>query len=398
MSRVNPLSKHHLLYLGEMSKPPHWLPSETYSAAGPIIDNARVGIFTIEKPSLDEIRYLEHTAQESHGIVSVFEAGGCEFCIYVGSRDQLCNRNPGGRAGEALASEDFVDAVERYSANEFTLTLRSGTLTLGDRTKIMGILNVTPDSFSDGGRFHSFDAAVAQGEKMAEEGADIIDVGGESTRPGSDAVPVEEEARRVVPVVEHFAKNLKIPVSIDTCKAEIARRALDAGAEIINDISALTFDKEMTGVARENGCPLILMHMQGTPKVMQENPHYDALIPEILSFLRERIDSLVEKGIKPEQIVVDPGVGFGKTVDHNLEVLRELDQLKALGRPILVGPSRKSTIGKVIDAEVHDRIEGTAAAVAVAIANGAHMVRVHDVREMARVTKMTDAIMGKKWN
>jgi dihydropteroate synthase len=233
---------------------------------------------------------------------------------------------------------------------------------------------------------------------MAEEGADIIDVGGESTRPGADPVPVEEEAERVVPVIAHLAKNLKVPISIDTCKAEIARRALDAGAEIINDVSALRSDENMVAVARESGCPVVLMHMLHTPKLMQQNPHYDALMPEIVCFLHERLDYLAEQGVKPEQVVVDPGIGFGKTVVHNLEILRELGRLRALGRPILSGPSRKSTIGKVLDLEVDDRIEGTAAAVAFSIANGAHIVRVHDVKEMARVAMMTDAIMGRDWN
>ena len=233
---------------------------------------------------------------------------------------------------------------------------------------------------------------------MAEEGVDIIDVGGESTRPGSDPVPLKEEAERVVPVIEYISKHLSVPVSIDTCKAEIAIRALDAGAELVNDISALRFDEGMADVVRHNGCPLILMHMLGTPKVMQQNPSYDALMPEIISFLAERVDFAIEKGIKLEQLVIDPGIGFGKTVEHNLAILLQLRQLKAIGRPILIGPSRKSTIGKVLDAEVHDRIEGTAAAVAIGIASGAHMIRVHDVKEMIRVAKMTDAIMGRRWS
>jgi dihydropteroate synthase len=397
MSRINPHRKRRLLYLGEIPEPPRWLPPNVQSTIKPIIESSRVGVFTLENPSPEEVRYLERAAQESSGVVTVFRAGGTDFCTYIGSRSELCERRPG-EVEAAMTCEDFVAAVGQYSARHFTLTFRGGTLTLGDRTRIMGILNVTPDSFSDGGRFHNFDAAIAHAEKMAEEGADIIDVGGESTRPGADTVPVEEEAKRVLPVVEHLSKNLSIPVSIDTCKAEIARRALDAGAEIVNDVSALRFDEKMIEVVRDAGCPLILMHMLDTPKIMQRDPRYDALMPEIISFLQERIDYVLQERIEPEQVIVDPGVGFGKTVEHNLEVLRELGQLRSLGRPILVGPSRKATIGKVLEAEVSDRIEGTASAVAIAIANGVHVVRVHDVKEMARVVKMSDAIMGRQWN
>jgi dihydropteroate synthase len=398
MSRVDPLSKSQLLYMGEISEPPQWLPSGVLSTVAPILDSSRVGMFSLRDPSTEQVRLLERIASESNGVVFVFKAGGADYCLYIGSREQLCRERPGDAGGSSFECKDFIAAVERYSARRFELKLRSGSLALGERTVIMGVLNVTPDSFSDGGRFHNFDAAVAHGEKMAEEGADIIDVGGESTRPGSDPVPLDEEAERVLPVIECLAKNLSTPISIDTCKAETARRAIEAGAGIINDVSAFRFDEEMISVARESGCPVILMHMRMTPKDMQREPRYDALMPEVISFLGERIDHAVAGGIDPGQIVVDPGIGFGKTVDHNLEIIRELGRLQALGRPILIGPSRKSTIGAVLDAEVSDRMEGTAAAVAVAIANNAHIVRVHDVSEMARVAKMTDAIMGRKWN
>jgi dihydropteroate synthase len=397
MNRDNPFPERRLYYLGEISEPPPWLPPNIYPTIMPILDSSRVGVFALRNPSSDEIRYLERVASESRGILSLFKAGNDDYCVYIGSQNEVCRREYGGPEGPALGCEDFASAVRRFSSKEFELKLRSGVLRLGERTIIMGILNVTPDSFSDGGRFLNFDAAIAHGEKMAEDGADIIDVGGESTRPGAESVPPEEEAKRVIPVIEHLARSLSIPISIDTCKADIARRALDAGAHMVNDISALRADGDMLKVVRDSGCPLVLMHMQGTPKVMQQNPHYDALIPEILTFLEERIHSVVQQGVELEQIIVDPGIGFGKTVDHNLEILRGLGQFRALGRPLLVGPSRKSTIGKVLDAEVYDRMEGSAAAVAVAIANGAHIVRVHDVKEMARVAKMTDAIVGKKW-
>ncbi len=399
MSLLNRLPGSHVLYLGEVSEPPAWLPPNTHSTIRSILDNSRVGLFSIEDPTAEQIRRLERIAQQSFGgIVAVFKAGKVDFCVYIGSPKELCEERPASVESEpVLDCRDFGIAVQRYSTERFTLDMPKGPLTLGDRTKIMGILNVTPDSFSDGGRFLDFDAAIAHGEKMAQEGADVIDIGGESTRPGAETVPLEEEAKRVIPVVEHLAKNLTIPLSIDTCKAEIARRALEAGAQMVNDISGLQSDEKMAEVVRESGCPLIIMHMQGTPKRMQENPSYDALIPEILSFLQKRIDFVVRSGISENQVIIDPGIGFGKTVEHNLEILRELSRLRALGKPLLVGPSRKSSIGKVLDAEVYDRIEGTAAAVSVAIANGAHIVRVHDVKEMARVAKMTDAIMGKRW-
>jgi dihydropteroate synthase len=398
MGRINPLSKQQLLYLGEIAEPPLWLPSGAQSAIASILRGSSMGVFFIENPSAEEIRSLESMARESSGVVAVFKAGDADVCLCIGSRAELTGESIRSVKESPFRREDFIAAVERYSARRFTLNLKGRSLDLGARTRIMGILNVTPDSFSDGGQFHRFDAAIAQAEKMVEDGADIIDIGGESTRPGSDSVSLDEESGRVLPVIEHLAKNLSIPISIDTCKAEIARRAVDSGAEIINDVSALRFDPEMMAVARKTGCPVVLMHMRHTPKDMQQEPRYDALMPEVISFMGERIDKCIEGGIDPEAIVIDPGIGFGKTVEHNLEIIRELDRLRSLGCPILVGPSRKATIGAVLGAETHDRLEGTAATVAVSIAGGAHIVRVHDVKEMARVAKMTDAIMGMEWN
>jgi dihydropteroate synthase len=394
MSRVNPLSKHRLLYLGEVSEPPDWLPSSAQTTIAPILNSAQIGMFILEHPDSEELRYLEEIARQSGGAVSVLKTTDADFCVCIGPRSKFCETS----SGEAFPAGSFGAAVERYACRDFPLALRNGSFSLGERTRIMGILNVTPDSFSDGGRFHNFDAAVAQAEKMAEEGADIIDIGGESTRPGSDPVTLEEEAERVLPVIEHISKNLSVPISIDTCKAEIARRALDAGAEIVNDVSSLRFDEEMVEVVRASKCPVILMHMLGTPKTMQKSPAYDALMPEIISFLSERVEFAVKQGVAFEQLIIDPGVGFGKTVEHNLEILLRLKQLRALSRPILIGPSRKSTIGEVLEVPAHDRVEGTAAAVALGIANGAHIVRVHDVKEITRVAKMADAIMGKRWN
>lgn len=265
---------------------------------------------------------------------------------------------------------------------------------MGQRTLVMGILNITPDSFSDGGRFIDEGTAVARAVQMVEEGADVIDVGGESTRPGAEPVPEADEIERVVPVIRELVASLDVPISIDTYKAGVAKTALDCGASIINDISAASFDPEMPALIAETRCPAILMHIKGTPLDMQTQPTYDDLMGEICGFLRDRIRSLVEAGVDEKLLIVDPGIGFGKRIEHNLEILRRLRELKSIGRPVLVGTSRKSTIGKILgDAPPDDRLEGTAATVALSVANGADIVRVHDVREMARVVKMSDAVV-----
>jgi dihydropteroate synthase len=256
----------------------------------------------------------------------------------------------------------------------------------------MGILNVTPDSFADGGKHFLLNEAIAHAHRMVEDGADFIDVGGESTRPGSEAVPVDEELRRVLPVVERLAKELPVPLSIDTYKSQVAEQALDAGAVIINDISALTFDRAMPAVAARYGASVILMHMQGTPKTMQQNPTYQHVTNEVYRFLEDRVQHARAAGI--EQIIVDPGIGFGKNLQHNVQLIRELGALKAIGCPILVGPSRKSFLGAILDLPVQERLEGTAAAVAVCILNGAQIVRVHDVKEMKRVAQVVDVLKG----
>ncbi|MCE5322807.1 dihydropteroate synthase [bacterium] len=267
---------------------------------------------------------------------------------------------------------------------------------IGSKTLVMGILNLTPDSFSDGGRFSDVESAVDAAVKMVEDGADIIDVGGESTRPGSDAITADEEIVRVVPVINKIAARVNVPISIDTYKAEVAEAALDAGAHIVNDISAATFDPDMPALLAKKQCPVIIMHIKGSPKNMQIDPQYDDLLGEVHGFLRDRMSALVEAGVDESMIIVDPGIGFGKTVDHNLELMRRLREFTSIGRPILVGTSRKNTIGKVLgDLPVNERLEGTAATVAISIANGADIVRVHDVKEMARVARMSDAIVRK---
>jgi len=266
-------------------------------------------------------------------------------------------------------------------------------LDLSSRTHIMGILNVTPDSFSDGGRFYKFDDAVRQGMKMAEEGADILDVGGESTRPGSHPVSLEEELSRVIPVIESLTQRLDVPISIDTYKAKVAQEALNAGAQMINDISALRYDPEMKKMAAQHDVPVALMHIQGTPRTMQEHPWYEDVIGEITDYLKESIQIATDAGIGREKIIIDPGIGFGKRLKDNLNILKNLKEFSILNCPILIGCSRKSFIGKILNLPMEERLEGSLAALAVAVMNGAHMVRVHDVKESKRVASLVDAIL-----
>ena len=264
---------------------------------------------------------------------------------------------------------------------------------LSSRTYIMGILNVTPDSFSDGGKYLDVEQAVAQGLKLSEDGADFIDVGGESTRPGSDPVMVEEEIRRVVPVINALAKKANIPISIDTYKSDAANAALQAGAVIVNDISALTFDAEMASVVVKHRASIILMHMKGAPKTMQENPVYENVTNEVKQFLIERLFAAKEAGI--EQMIIDPGIGFGKKFEHNIQLLRELKSFTSCGYPLLVGPSRKAFLGAILKLPTNERIEGTSAVVTSAVLNGANIIRVHDVKEMKRVAMVADVLKSE---
>ncbi len=258
----------------------------------------------------------------------------------------------------------------------------------------MGVVNVTPDSFSDGGLYHDADKAVARGLELAAEGADILDVGGESTRPGSRPVPEDEETRRVVPVIAALRKRTQALISVDTTKAAVARAALDAGADIVNDTSALRFDPAMAGVAARAGAGLVLMHMQGTPQTMQDAPRYADLLGEIGSFLADRLRVAAAAGIPVERVIVDPGIGFGKTFEDNLELLRRQEVFQALGRPLLVGFSRKAFLGRILDRTPAERLEGTIAAAALAVERGAHILRVHDVGPVARAVRTVEAILG----
>jgi len=257
----------------------------------------------------------------------------------------------------------------------------------------MGILNLTPDSFSADGIYEDVGRALEQAERKVEEGADIIDIGGESSRPGALPVGLEEEIGRVVPVVEKLAKKIKIPISIDTRKSEVALRALDSGASIINDITGLSSDDNMLAVASRYNAGVIIMHIKGRPQTMQQNPIYDDLITEIKEKLLQLVKRAEAGGVKKENIIIDPGIGFGKTFEHNLEILNNLSRFKELEKPILIGPSRKSFIGNILGVEPKERLFGTAAAAAVGIKNGADIIRVHDVKEIAQVIKVSDAIV-----
>ncbi len=265
------------------------------------------------------------------------------------------------------------------------------TLECESRTLVMGILNVTPDSFSDGGRFFDPEVAVTAGIEMVRDGADILDVGGESTRPGSDPVPVESELDRVVPVIKRLAAEVSVPISIDSRKPEVVRRALEAGAAIVNDVTAGS-DPGMFEVVRRADVGMVLMHMRGEPKSMQRLTDYEDVVEDVKAFLRKRVEAAAGAGIEPERLAIDPGLGFAKTTDQSLLLMKEIDALADLGRPVLVGPSRKSFIGDVLGTEVGQRMEGTAGAVAWMAARGAHVVRVHDVKEMVRVVRVVDAI------
>jgi len=269
---------------------------------------------------------------------------------------------------------------------------RDLVLDLRKRPLIMGILNLTPDSFSDGGRFVDSGLAAEEVFKMAEQGADIVDLGGESTRPGAERLSPEEEWARVQPALNRIAGRLNVPISIDTYKASVACRAIDSGAEIINDITALTGDPEMLPLAIESNAGVVLMHMRETPATMQQNPQYDDVAREVFLFLHRRARACIQEGVEPDRIAIDPGIGFGKTLEHNLDLIRQLGYFTSCGLPVLSGPSRKSFLGKILDAPASDRLEGTIAAVVASVLNGASIVRVHDVLPVARAIKVAAAI------
>jgi dihydropteroate synthase len=266
------------------------------------------------------------------------------------------------------------------------------TVDLTERPLVMGVVNVTPDSFFDGGRYATTDGAVGHALRLVEEGADLLDIGAESTRPGSESIDEGEERRRLIPVVTAVAKAVRIPISVDTTKSTVARAALEAGAVIINDVSALRADPVMAEVVAATGAGVVLMHMQGTPRTMQNAPAYDDVVGEVAEFFRERLRFCSGRGIGEDQIVLDPGIGFGKLLLHNLTLLGQLETFLPFGRPILIGVSMKAFIGQVLDRPVEERSWGTAAAVALAVSHGARILRVHDVRAMKEVVAMAAAI------
>ena len=260
-------------------------------------------------------------------------------------------------------------------------------------TKLMGVVNVTPDSFSDGGLYLDPEAAIAHGRELAGAGAEVLDIGGESTRPGAEAVPEEEELRRVIPVIQGLVAS-EARISVDTSKAAVAAAALDAGAEVVNDVTALRGDNEMAALCAERGATVVLMHMRGEPRTMQDDPRYDDVVAEVKGFLAERLEAATAAGIAEERIWLDPGIGFGKTAAHNMELLRRLSELRELGRPLVVGTSRKSFIGRVDGSAADDRLGGTIASSVLAAAEGAEVLRVHDVAEARQALAVATAILG----
>jgi dihydropteroate synthase len=296
--------------------------------------------------------------------------------------------------GLNIISHDLRDLLENISQKKYILKTARREIQLGQKTQVMGILNVTPDSFSDGGLFYTQQKAIDYGLQMIAQGADIIDIGGESTRPGAASVSPKDELNRVLPVISEITRQTKIPISIDTTKAKVAGEAIAAGAEIVNDVSALHNDKKMAQTVREGQAALILMHMRGKPPVMQKgNLAYGNLMGEIITFLRKSIDRAIVTGIEKECLVIDPGIGFGKTPEDNYRIINRLSELKTLGLPIMIGSSRKSFIGKITGGEPQERIEGTAATIVAAILNGCHIIRVHDVASMKKIAAITDAIL-----
>jgi dihydropteroate synthase len=297
----------------------------------------------------------------------------------------------------ANLSKKIDSLLDNYLRSDYKINCKGTILDLGSRTHIMGILNVTPDSFSNGGLYSSTERALAHAREIAAAGADIIDVGGESTRPGAKPVSEEEELDRIIPIIRRLSAELSIPISVDTYKSTVAKKALEAGASILNDISGLRFAPDMARVAADCGAVVIIMHIKGTPRDMQQNPVYEDVTAEVTAYLEEGIEIAINAGVDREKILIDPGIGFGKTIEHNLVLINRLDEVRCLGRPIVLGTSRKKFIGSILNIPVPEqRVDGTAATVALGIERGATIVRVHDVARMAQVARMADAILKIK--
>jgi len=348
-------------------------------------------------------KYLQDTSG-AYGVKgcflkTVFSSEGIVLCGGYKKLNRyfsVLRQNKTGPVGIAQAAGQMQQALSGYGKKTFMFTCRDYKLKLSQRTRIMGVLNVTPDSFSDGGNYFDADKAVVHALEMEKDGADIIDIGAESTRPGAAAVPAAEQLRRIEGIVRILAKKLKVPISIDTSDSLVARRCLDAGASIINDVYALRKDEKLGTVVARYKAGLVLMHMQNSPRIMQRNPRYNDVIAQITDFLKKAKEKALACGIREESIIVDPGIGFGKTTEHNLKIIKYLSRFKVLGSPLLIGTSRKSFIGNVLGVTVGEREFGTAASVALCASNGAHIVRVHEVRHMREVITITEAINKQK--
>ena len=307
-----------------------------------------------------------------------------------------------GKNREALElTKQWVNLNKKF----FKINYKGKFIDLGSKTAIMGILNITPNSFSDGGEYFDLKKAVKRGEELLKEGADIIDIGGESTRPGAEPVPEEEELKRVIPVIKELRKNLgdKFLISIDTYKSNVARKALEVGADIVNDISGLGFDKDMVNVIKEFDCPIVINHIKGKPKDMQKKVYYNDVVAEIIDYFEKRINYALDKGVRPDRFIIDPGIGFGKNIEHNVEIIKRLREFKVLGLPILIGVSRKSFIGSILKNFLKDkeytpkeRLFGTLGVSAYAVLNGAHILRVHDVKATKEFLTLLDTVRGYK--
>ncbi len=328
---------------------------------------------------------------------------GCLLLGNLAQYSRLCEKLKKQPFGLDKIAVELSKVLNNYQKDEFALDLGGYKFKIKPgRTYIMGIVNLTPDSFSGDGfysaalhdRFSSIGRIAESIEQMIKDGADIIDVGGESTRPNARKISVKEELDRVIPFIRALAKKIHVPISIDTYKPEVARRALDSGASIINDITALGGGAEMAGVARKYKAGVVLMHMKGVPRTMQKSPDYVSLFDEVIEYLDTAVKRALDRGIKKESIIIDPGIGFGKALGHNLEIIKNLGEFKVLGMPILVGASRKSFIGKILNTEIHERLPGTIASCVLAAKNGANFLRVHDVKEIKQAVKLADAVIS----